>query len=160
MDPGYESQRLRGAEEFKSGQWKWRSLLLKTWTWIVPFDCFPHRMTHHGMMFAEDAFFNNATGEKCVAHNTQCCFHRKGGRQNQEGNSSLLLKQSQTLIKLNLIKSWAWSTAEVRSHDESWSFELWSGDLNNQDDLQPSRNSYRSIFLDWANLRSVITGIG
>jgi hypothetical protein len=62
-------------------------------------------MTHHGMMFAQDAFFNNATGEKCVAHNTQCCLHRKGGRQIQEGNSSLLLKQSQTLIKLNLINS-------------------------------------------------------
>jgi hypothetical protein len=36
---------------------------------------------------------------------------------------------------------------------------LWSGDLNNEDDLQPSRNILRLISLDWANLRVAIAVI-
>ena len=34
------------------------------------------------------------------------------------------------------------------------------GNLKTWDDLLPSRNVLRSIFLDWANLRAVIAGIG
>jgi hypothetical protein len=54
-----------------------------------------------------------------------------------------------------LLSLLVWSEWMIRSNSP----ELLSGDQNNRDNLQPSRNILRAIFLRWANLRVAILSV-
>ena len=76
----------------------------------------------------------------CLA---RCNLHRKEGIKNEKSDAQAFL----SLV--------VWSEWMITYNSP----ELWSGDQNNQDDLHPSRNVLRAIFLRWANLRVVILSV-
>jgi hypothetical protein len=142
LDSGTETQRYKGKECLS---WESEVLGIEIW-WIEMemtastniFSTFCHRMAYN---FAQDPFFNTCQREKCVWLGVTFMGRRAG---------KMRKVRAQALLSLSV-----WSEWMLRSNSP----ELWSGDLKNWDDLQPSRNVLRAIFLCWANLKVAILSV-